>query len=135
MLLSKYEFTGIERLYGLMDKGYEAAYIGGEEIPLEVQFIISGSDLKEWGKNINLVGVVTRGYTTFQHVSEIDGEIRIFKIPEVIKKYSMKMNESDDFFTRMEKARKFFLEKMDNFVDNNLLLNIFIGIYFDEEGL
>jgi hypothetical protein len=116
------------KLEDISEAGYVAAWFGGKEIPLEVQFIIHGENLNRYGKVIKIVGIVTNEVSPKEE-NAYTGESTSLEIYNVYYRLIPGLKKTDTYFDRLEKIRDFYFNMK---VDRGYTVAL-LGYYFDEE--
>jgi hypothetical protein len=124
------EFSDVrnfDKMEELNEAGYVVGWYGRSSIPLEVQFVIHGESLERWGKVIHVIGIVNNQISPKEEnaYTGLDTSLQIYKayfrlIPGLKKR--------DDFDTRMEKIRNWFIDLK---VEKGFTVAL-LGYYFDE---
>jgi transcriptional regulator with XRE-family HTH domain len=117
-----------ERLEDLQESGYVAAYVGGNAIPIECQFIIDGEDLKRWGKIINLVGIVTKEISPKADNSWTGQDASLEVFPTYYRLIPG-LKKDNTFEQKMDKTREFFFNNIN--IDKGYTI-AYLGFYFNE---
>lgn len=117
-----------EMLEELSVSGYLASWRGTKEIPLEVQFILNGENLKRFGKIIKVVGVITRNVSP-KLDNDYTGQDTSVETFSIFYKLIKGLNKQSTYEERIEKIRDFFFEKMK--ISNGYALAL-LGFYFEE---
>jgi len=125
------EFDGVkswDKLEGLSEDGFVAAWYGRDIIPLEVQFLAegAGTSLKRFGQIVNIVGLVTRtGYPKDGNFTGFETELVILP---TYRRLIKRLKKSMDYDTRHEVIREFFL----NLEIEKGYPIVYLGYYFNE---
>lgn len=125
------EFEGVENYYfleELQEKGYIAGYYGTKEIPIEVQFLIHGENLKRYGKILNLIGIISKEVSPKAENAYTGNEASLEVFPVYIRLVKG-FKKDTDFLKRMDIAREFFFENIN--IERGFPI-AFLGFYFQE---
>jgi hypothetical protein len=125
------EFSDVrkfERLEDLHQAGYVAGWVGGKEIPLEVQFVINGENLSRWGKVLNIVGIVSKEISP-KAENDYTGQDTTLEVYPTYFRLIPGLKKNLKFNEKLDKVREFFFENVN--VERGYTL-AFLGYYFDE---
>lgn len=127
-------------LESLSERGYVAAWTGGTEIPVEVQFVLYGENTKRFGKRPIILGIITPYYSAGngKGKSKKDDEsrqstIREFPIAARTARDVLRLEKRDDYLTRIQKISDFGKENLAQKIDKANRIDQIIGFYFDED--
>lgn len=129
--------TSYPNLIELEEKGYVPAYIGGEEISENVQYVLPGTSMNDpeyKTGNLNLIVLLAmRSYRRGKKNGyEAPPSVTIIQVPAITEKYTFKTKPDDDYETTLEKIKEKTPKFIKEYSNNKMIYIDTLGFYYEE---
>lgn len=140
MLSEQFELDekSINYLERLAERGYVAAWQGGDYLPVEPQFVVYGEDTTRFGDRPILVALLKPFGSPKAKSKRGSDDEKLFQIREFRLSYRtardvIRLRKSDKYLDRIRKLSEFAEENLAQQIDKRMTIETILGFYFDED--